>query len=168
MYVCVYTCVCTYIMCAYTHNVHTYTHARFRINNFAAEIISIFGKWARCTGSSLPKLLCGVGKSKFDVQTWDWTPSFTSSCCPSVLQMLFRNSSWKCAAENFEKKKKKQFFFSFSSMKSISSHFGGKRNFFCSEIIYTKTHRNGVKCSDFILALDLGWTDAIIDIFNEK
>ena len=24
-------------------------------------------------------------------------------------------------------------------MKSISSHFGGKRNFFCSEIIYTKT-----------------------------
>ena len=45
--------------------------------------------------------------------TWDWTPSFTSSCCPSVLQMLFRNSSWKCAAENFEKKKKNIFFLIF-------------------------------------------------------
>ena len=46
----------------------------------------------------------------------------------------------KMRSRKFWKKKKNQFFFfSFSSMKSISSHFGGKRNFFCSEIIYTKT-----------------------------
>ena len=57
-------------------------------------------------------------------------------CCRCYFAIQVENAQQKIL-----KKKKKTFFFffSFSSMKSISSHFGGKRIFFCSEIIYTKT-----------------------------
>ena len=56
-------------------------------------------------------------------------------CCRCYFAIQVENAQQKI----LKKKKKNNFFFSFSSMKSISSHFGGKRNFFCSEIIYTKT-----------------------------
>ena len=115
-----------------------YVHACFRVNNFAAKIISFFGKWAGCTCSSLPNLL----RSR---QTQVWCSNLRLHTKFYFILLLFRAADvisqfkLKMRRRKFRKKKKTIFFFSFSSMKSISNHFGEKRIFFFSEIIYTKT-----------------------------
>ena len=68
-------------------------------------------------------------------------------CCRCYFAIQVENAQQKIL-----KKKKNHFFFiSFSSMKSISSHFGGKRNFFCSEIMLYENGLDGTSVCAYII-----------------